>query len=382
MDYSDFSRRRGELYKKIFEPSDEMVRKYSKIYAFTCANLRNLMPQVPKLNYEEFFKKTLFNQQVSALEQDVPEIINSVQLRGQYDFLLQDSSSRILCTFHLGSYRIINSILTKHNKDYAILTDSRVIKEQSQEFILSWQKINDIYKTNGKFEIFDAERRDVLLKIARFLKEGNRYLVVYLDGNTGVGGQRNSSDNDNLIEIPFLNGSIKSRKGIAFISHLLKVPIVPVLNYRIDDEITLHFFNEIQTTEYADKEEFCSKSMTKLYNNFVDYLLLYPNQWEGWFYIHYSLTIQSINSTFYLSQQTKNSDGHIFNDDQFDLFTYASNSKFILDRQTYKSHIVNESLYEFLLDLKKTRINFTKELVRADISAETINELIEHKILH
>lgn len=379
MNYSEFREKKEELYTKIFTPSEEMTRRYSKIYAFTTANLRNLLPDIDISEYEQFFKQTFFNQQISALEQDVSEIIDSTLITGDCEFLERDNSSRIFCTFHLGSYRLINSILTKFNKNYAILTDSRVIQEQSSSFINSWKLLSDFYGSSSKFEIFDAEKRDVLLKIARFLKENNRYLVVYLDGNTGVGGQLNTSDNNNMVEIPFLKSRIKSRKGIVFIANQLEVPIVPVLNYRSAEKITLHFFDAIQNSESLGKEEFCLRTLSTLYNNFTDHLIQFPNQWEGWFYIHYSIVLKSIVSS-YTPPNNMTRNGYMFNNNQFTLFTYSNNTKYILDRFTYKSHQVNEETFNFLESIQSENENL--EVMNKSVSQETINSLFNYRIIH
>jgi hypothetical protein len=379
MNYTEFSEKKEELYAKIFTPSESMMRKYSKIYAFTRANIRNLLPDFEMSKYEQFFKQTFFNQQISALEQDVSEIIDSTLLSGDHEFLLKDSGSRIFCTFHLGSYRLINSILTKFNKNYAILTDSRVIQEQSSSFLNSWKLVSDVYGTSSKFEIFDAERRDVLLKITRFLKENNRYLVVYLDGNTGVGGQLSPSDNSNLVEIPFLKAKIKSRKGIVFIANHLKIPIVPVLNYRSGNKITLHFFDAIENSESLEKEDFCLRTLSALYNNFTDHLVLFPNQWEGWFYIHYSIVLSSVVPSYTPSHNSAHN-GYLFNSDQFTPFTYSNNSKYILDRFTYKSHQVNEETFNFIESIQSGNKNFGG--LSKSISSETINNLLNYRIIH
>ncbi|MFD0861501.1 hypothetical protein ACFQ1M_04730 [Sungkyunkwania multivorans] len=333
------------LKKNIYNTNAKTEERYSKSVAFTSANLKRFLPQIPSKEHEQFYRDCLYNQHLSSLEEydigaiDAVDVINETSLPS----LENIDQPLVFATYHLGSYRILNSYLTKLGLKTALIVDDEVYNAQANKFLNSWKKVEGHYKNGSDFVVLNAEKRTVLLQLMKLLRD-NYVLIVYLDGNTGTG--KRLSENPNLLSTNFLGHDIYTRKGFAYLSHIVKANIVTTLSYRDKGTTKLHFFEEIEYDPSVSREAHCQTVVKKCYDIFQSYLLKYPQQWEGWFYIHKWF------ETDLLEDQREDSKPSIavrgFNSEEYALFKYCLNDYFILDKSNYKSILITKGIYEAL----------------------------------
>ncbi len=167
--------------------------------------------------------------------------------------------------------------------------------------------------------------------------------MFYIDGNTGVGGI--SDDKQKLVKIKFLNYEIYARKGVAFISHFTQTPIIPIISIRtgwLSREIHVH--KPIFPDKNKERELYSKQTTQKLYRIFEKYLKLYPEQWEGWFYLHKFLDIKELKKIKVKDNQCLKTAENIFdinkeyklNNDKYSIMTYKI-ADFLLSKETYVS---------------------------------------------
>lgn len=337
-----FNYNKKKLESIINKPSSESIEMYSKMYAFTSANLLHFYPSLSNRKHFNFFKRCLFNQQISALEQSNTSLIDALEIRNEslYNIQLIDKPL-IFGTFHLGSYRILLSYLIKLGYKISLIVDDYVYKGQKDVFMETWNFLEKYYKNGSILNIINVEKESSIFKMIRSIKSGN-ILVTYLDGNSGTGKQLD--ENKNLLKINFFNQEIYVRKGVATISHFLKLNIIPVLSYRLQDKIHLHFFKECLYNNNIKKEEYSKKITSLLYENFEHYLTMFPCQWEGWFYMNKWMKLCTTNN----DGKQKIDEQEIIKSGNYMPFKYCINKYFILDKTNYTSYQISGELYKKL----------------------------------
>src|SRR6185436_1408835 len=104
------------------------------------------------------------------------------------------------------------------------------------------------------------------MQIARAIQNGSS-LLLFVDGNTGVGGA--GRQDEKLCRIDFFGRKIFARKGIAYFSRMFNAPIIPVVSYYEKSEEEKNYFLEFSDSIFPDKsipkEEFGNKLTQQLY---------------------------------------------------------------------------------------------------------------------
>lgn len=194
------------------------------------------------------------------------------------------SKPHIYCTFHLGSYRLFNVFLAKNQISYSLVIDSTTIKDQSERFFDLHNSFKNHSGNKYQFKILNAEDSSIGIQMIRDLRSGQS-LLFYIDGNSGVGGM--GRNDEKLANIKFLGRDIYARKGVAFISHFTRTPIVPVISYRSPEGlINIKFFDAIYPNLNQEREDYSNETTQVIFDLFSAYLQKYPEQWEGWLYAH------------------------------------------------------------------------------------------------
>lgn len=342
-------------------------------YNLVSAGLYNFLPDIDPENHESIFKNILFHQKrgiesqknFSHLEQ--AEILGLKPVNDSYKL-----NQCIFCSFHLGSYRLINLFLIKYKIPYTLVISKRLLKEQGDDFL-------DFYMNQGesdeiRFEVIDADSSASTINMVKHLKKG-RSLLIYTDGNLGNGVDVKDSKNSCLIN--FMNQKIYARTGVAFLSYLLKIPIMPVFSYlNTEKKDVLKFDKIIIPDNKSTKLEYCNYVTNLLYGNAEALITSYPDQWEGWLYLHKIAVIDKIveNKRSFIDQKNTPSTNLIFNKLDFGLFQIGS-TFYLFQKKGYKSYIIQKDLYKLLLDnirsLKKIQIK----------NQETLSYLIENGVV-
>lgn len=320
-------------------------------YNLVGAGLLNYLPSINFKSHAQIFRNILFHQKLSLLEQGLPELLNKVQfqnLDSSIKFL--KNSPSIICTFHLGSYRLINLVLAKHKIPFTLVVAKSVIEKQGECFQLGFNR------TNGDkvacLELIDAEHPASALQMVKALKRGNS-LVVYLDGNTGSGKQGHL--NENCSEIQFLSQKLLVRKGVGYLSHAAKVPVLPVICYRTSlTEIVIKFFDPIFPDLGMDRKGFAERLIQRIYNLAGPYIERFPEQWEAWLYLYKTIVLQQVN-TEPLHQLQHPGKTLIFNNKWFGLYQFKS-QKYLFDKHDFLSYEIQTPLYGLLSKMQNRRV--------------------------
>lgn len=143
---------------------------------------------------------------------------------------------------------------------------------------------------NARFILLDAEHRLALLHMRRAIDAGY-HIVIYLDGNTGAGGQDALARHGH--EVPFLSSRLRVRTGAAYLASMIQCPIYPVANWRDDT-----YQNRFCTTTpiavpsgRAGRNQAVGETMETLYAWLAELARRHPAQWEGWFYLQDALVL-------------------------------------------------------------------------------------------
>jgi len=233
-------------------------------------------------------------------------------------------------------------------------------------------------------EILNAENSQIVLQAIRRLRSG-KSLLFYIDGNTGVGGYY--ADMDKLIKIKFFNNDLYARKGIAFLSHFTQTPIIPVICIRtgwLSREI--HFLDPIKPNKETKKEEYNKKATQLLYSNLEKYVSKYPEQWEGWLYVHKFLDTRKFEKNYEFKITKKNNKSFnvnhkfILDKDRFAVLTY-SNKNLLFDKQSFQLFPISNQFKETLSVFRKPAKISELKACSLNVKENAIKELFEMNIL-
>ena len=323
---------------------------------FASANLRHLLPAIPTSQHDGIIKEILFNQACAVLDGDNCFLLESAEICDPNSMLLLAKDKPVIfCTFHFGSYRLINALLVRGGINYTLPVADDVFETQSASFVESVQGFRTYFKSDSQFAVLNAEEPISALTLARKARAGWS-LLAYIDGNTGVqgAGRRDAK----TVRVPLLGKPIYARKGIAFLSHFLKVPIVPVL-CEITGQMqrTITFHEKIDPSGFSkDREAYCQMATERLYAVLAGYLKRVPSQWEGWLDMQKYLDMDAIadsegtdeDSVETASPAEDIADSRlVFNHERFG-FIVQEDGRALLDKDSYKLLSLPQNITDIL----------------------------------
>lgn len=307
------------------------------------AGLLNYLPDISYKNHDQIFRRILLHQKLSLIEQGLPEVLHDVHyenLEASIKFLKKTPS--IICTFHLGSYRLINLVLGKYNIPFSLIVAKSVIDKQGASFYSDFHRAGE--GSYSALELIDAEHPGSALQMIKALKKG-KCLVVYMDGNTGSGQQGRL--NENCSEVSFLNQKIMARTGVGFLSHLAKAPVLPVLCYRTAlTQITIEFFEPILPIQVPDRKKYAQDLVQQIYTMAAPYIARFPQQWEAWLYL-YKVSVLKQGGYEPIPPLQKAHKPLSFNRKWFGLY-HLRNHSYLFDKHDFLSYEIPAPVYSFL----------------------------------
>ncbi|MNY17615.1 hypothetical protein D3C86_1509410 [compost metagenome] len=135
-------------------------------------------------------------------------------------------------------------------------------------------------KAEREYRFLMSDDPTVLLQIRSAIKQG-KHMLIFADGNSGV-----KASSANKIEIDFFGGNLLVRQGIALISYLLRVPIIPFAHEEKQDEITVTLGDRIAPGDVESRTDYIKRSTQLLYHFLEAELRSAPWKWECWGYLH------------------------------------------------------------------------------------------------
>ncbi|GAB2963041.1 hypothetical protein GCM10027048_34790 [Hymenobacter coalescens] len=314
-------------------------------YLLCAANRRNYLPEYPGSD-AAFYERVLGYRDWAAMDEHEEQVHFLTEYTGDTSFLADvHTRPRVFCTFHLGSYRAIHHFLLRHNVHYTLVVDEVTLQQQGDKFQdLSAQ--NEAY-SGGSMRILNAESPSIGLQMIREVKSG-RSLLFYIDGNTGVGGM--DRQDEKLTRIPFLARQLYARKGIAFLAHVTKAPIVPLLSFRhADDAFETRFYPPVVPTESAlPREEFAVATTRHIFELFEPVLRRFPEQWEGWLYMNHFVDLPALREEYAPVALPAALPARLaFNTARYGLFWHADAPQ-LFDLATYQTFGISDKLAALL----------------------------------
>jgi KDO2-lipid IV(A) lauroyltransferase len=327
---------------------------------------------------------TVIENQVSA-EFDVCNLyeIENKKLRSEmllvdkdWDLLVTPKQQRIYCSFHLGSYRLIVGYLLSKGINVGLLVTDDVIQKQIKRIYDFHQDIQS-KEDFGNLEFFNAESFKGISEAVDFFQHGGS-LLIYIDGNSGIGGM--GRNDDRLLTVPFVNRNIKARKGVAFLSRALMTDIYPVyVRNNKDGSRTLITEQPIIPDKGIKKSEFIEATTRQLFNILGKEVLRDPQSWEGWLYIQkVTCSPEAEENLNGILPQCKpkdiNPDELVFNSNEFTLLQYPS-ATVLMHIKQFKFQVLSASA------IRAIRFVNEKQNVLHVVRKDLIEELINKKII-
>lgn len=347
-----------------------MIQQLQLQYAFVSASLSNFLPQLPVEDHHMIYRRILLHQQLSLLDESFPRVMQHLLLEVPPGFsvLAFRRQPAIFCTFHNGSYRLINFLLKRERIPYALLAGGKILSQEKSRFEKNFSR----YKVKDSFPLsfIDAEHPAAAIAMLRALRQG-KSLLVYLDGNTGTGAA--SADNAHLCNIAFLAQRLLVRSGVAFLADRCAVPLVPVINYRTDlRHNTLRFFAPVTVPGVG--QEAAALAMQQLYDHLTPLLISDPSQWEAWLYLHKYARVSPVSAITGTPRSVPAYGGFVFNSGEFATFKTGQQG-FLLRKNAYASFPISENLYDLLSRAAYTGIDHTA------IAPELLKQLYREGII-
>jgi lauroyl/myristoyl acyltransferase len=348
---------------------DLMLAKFNIVSA--C--LSNYLPHIRYNEHEKIFKNIFLHQQLSIFEQsfyDLPDYVVYENMNAEIRGMLEKGGS-IICTFHTGSYRLINLFLAKHKIPFSLVLSKEAMETQGESFKSMFIELNKDSTKQIDLKLIDAESPTSALQMIKDIKKG-RNLVIYVDGNTGAGAE--TSNNQNHCNIDFLNQKIFARQGVGFLAHMLQAPVLTVASFRKSiSDIRLRFYDPIFPDKGEDKVIEAKRITKNIFNLVAPLIKEYPEQWDAWFYLHKVSDVQEQVSEIPKPYPASN-DKLIFNSSSFGIFKIIQSS-FLFKKSNYKSYKISNQVYTQLIKCT------TGPVKRKEINIPEFGELYKNNVL-
>lgn len=355
-----------EHFERVDLPKE---RGYLMKFTTFSATVHNLLPSVPRQEHETMFRNLLLQQLFTTFDQQCLSAGDLVKLRGTHKLLKKADEPRIYCTYHLGSYRLLTSVLFRKGVDCVLLVGTNMNRTQGDGMAEHIEGLRQKHGLTNVFRVVETGSPSAGLTVLRELKAG-RSLIVYVDGSPETAPE--PGEETQFLSVRFGDRRVLTRKGVGYLSHAAGVPIVPVVGYRQPDMTNvLHCLKPILPIVRSDREIYCQEAMQQLYDAFWPFLNRYPDQWEGWNYIHSFLEPE---------KRTHKSGGGrthrpAFNEERYSLCDLQQ-APILFDRQLYQTYEITQDLRDLLLNLNE--VESIEELVGEDV----FGELMELEVLH
>lgn len=341
---------RNELVSSFHNFNIEENETLNSQFNLVSASLSNFLPGIPFSSHAGIYQNILLHKKLSILEQESFEIFDFVETEGLHDNILSTLKNKpsIVCTFHTGSYRVINLFLAKHKIPFTLVIGKLISEQEGSTFSKLYDQLNAANE-NG-FRIINAESPVAGIQMLRELKQ-KRTLVLYIDGNSGAGSKTN--ENENSCTVQFLQSQIFARKGIAFLAHTAGVPLITVASDRPAlEKIRLRFFEAILPDQTMDRDEFAKRSTQQIFDYVMPLITSYPEQWEGWLYLHKVANVKAPRATIeYSNNINMANEKLVFNCNQFGIFK-VQNISFLLRKADYSLYEISTELFDRLKECK------------------------------
>lgn len=240
-------------------------------FALFSAHIHHFLPHIPWQEHEDLYRR------FEAFHKPKQHKLLEIEHSDDIQTLLQLEPA-LLCLYHLGNHFETVLALGKVGLSFDLLLD-RAVYRRYESTLLALQA--QLQRNGSAYRFLFSDDRAVLLKMRSALRE-QRHVVVFADGNSGtVAGNK-----DLRTAIRFLGGSLQVKQGIAMISHVLQVPIIPLWMKEVSGVCKLSAVERIDPGVWDDRRGFIVYAMQALYDRLEKKVADRPWIWECWGYLH------------------------------------------------------------------------------------------------
>ncbi|PPK99503.1 LpxL/LpxP family acyltransferase [Parapedobacter indicus] len=334
METEDYQKRASYIRKlaATMNPYETMNRLYQ--FTFLSANLINFLPTMAYSQHLSMFGASFFNQQMNRLDYECFADELPYGTTGWTEATIDrlKATPGIICTLHMGAYRLINYLLARSGVPFAILMSARASQQQGEDFKRLFQAIQT-GQPDAKLAIIEAESRGTIWQLMGLLKRGYN-LLMYLDGYSGQPTQQ-----DQLVTVPFLAQHVLLRKGAAFLANRLEKPLYPILCVRQPNyDVRILEGTSLYGSRTAD-ETWPELAMNHLFAFFGTVIQHHPAQWENWFFLH-----QQVNVKQLYAGQTNNFFHSALDPADFGIFGLHG-KHYLLRKRGYESFEISKNVF-------------------------------------
>ena len=329
---------------------------------------------IKKYNNDAFYKDYAFNKNLNTYEiNHFVSLYNNqkIQLFGKEN-LISDRPA-FYCSFHLGPYMTVPILLALKGILISVVVDDFSFKKRTK-YESATEKIENqglnLNLKNNNLEKINAEDRRSIFKMIKIVKE-NKSLFSYIDGNTST-----NKGNNNTLTFNLANKKVKSQKGIAYLCHLLNIPLVPIISYRENGFLNFHIEKPILPIN--NREFFCEQSLSKCWGFFEKVFLRFPEQYE--FMNKNDLFVNDKYEDILFTKASRNNNFN-FNSNDYDFFT-KENNFFLFNYFSQGVIQISKGMFEFLAKVKSKKLSLSYNDLSYFIKDEkTLKQLISKRIL-
>ena len=181
---SNIEKNKKEFIRKSAHLSNDDIKKFSYNFSLFQANIQRFLPHLDIDNFEELFKRFLYNQYLVLSDQNDFNKIDALSIVNHSAFDLNSSNLKeptIFVTFHYGSYRVINTyLLTLGFKVILILDELMYIKQKEMIEKLLLNNKEKVKKNNSDFIILNVKDLSIIPQLHKLLLDGYVFLTSSL----------------------------------------------------------------------------------------------------------------------------------------------------------------------------------------------------------
>jgi lauroyl/myristoyl acyltransferase len=364
---SNMEKTKEEIIQILSHLSEEDIKNASYYFSLAQANVQRFLPKLDIDNFAELYRQYTYSQFLLRRDQNDFKKLYALSVINNSTFDLLPSNLKepvIFATFHYGSYRAITSYLLTHGFKVVVIMDGFLYIRQKEEM----EKIYSKYVKEGKinnsdFIILSVNDLSIIPQLQRLLLNGY-VLVVYIDGNTGSLKKRDFKKG--WIEIDFLNSKINVKIGVAVLSVMLKISIIPVITcWGEREELEMKFYPAISPNNYSNSKLYVKDSMLKLYSILEEHLYKNPATWECWTYMHKWF---EINDDFPYEAVDRKNLKYVFNRKRYSLF-FLQDKYYFFDKFSYKAFPIDENLHNLIREenINKIESSILEDLINKNV---------------
>lgn len=186
--------------------------------------------------------------------------------------VLKKGNGAILGQLHWGPFQLLAPVLVKYGYTMVQILDNQVIKKTIEDIFSFYYSKEEC----DHLQMVTAPQNGLLVKTVEALKR-NELVSIPLEVR-----YTNTLPKQTVL---FLEEEIYAPEGACTMSFLAKAPIILIRVESKKDHLHIYFDEPIYVNEKREIEE----KNQYLFNKIEKYVLAYPNQWRGWYFLEQML---------------------------------------------------------------------------------------------